>query len=531
MDTSRLAAGLEHASLDVTRSRRGRAPSRRIRWMPVLAIMVSLATLLPLGFVVWAGIATGWSTAAALIFRPRVGELLISTVLLVVCTLPLCIVLATALAWLTERSDIPGARIWAWFAVAPLAIPAFVQSYAWITLFPGLHGLFAGVLISTLAYFPFLYLPLAATLRRIDPGLEEAAASLGQPPWRVFFRVVVPQLRLALCGGSLLIGLHLLAEYGLYVFIRFDTFTTAIVEQFQSTFNGPAANMLAGVLVVCCLGLLTIEVVLRGERKYARVGSGASRPAPRTRLGRRRIICVLLPAGVTLLSIGVPLLTIAQWLAAGGSAVWQADAMVPALMQTLGLAIAGGVVATLAALPMARLSIRSPGPLSRLLEGGNYIIGALPGVVVALALVTITVRVALPLYQTSVTLIFAYALMFLPRALISLRASIAQIPIGLEQAAASLGRSPARVMSSVTLRLAAPGVASGMALVGLGITNELTATQMLAPNGLRTLAMAFWSLSGEIDYAGAAPYALMMMVLSVPLTWVLYAESKRIAGR
>ena len=45
----------------------------------------------------------------------------------------------------------------------------------------------------------------------------------------------LPQLRLAICGGSLLIGLHLLAEYGLYVMIRFDTFTTAIVDQFQST--------------------------------------------------------------------------------------------------------------------------------------------------------------------------------------------------------------------------------------------------------------------------------------------------------
>ena len=35
--------------------------------------------------------------------------------------------------------------------------------------------------------------------------------------------------------------------------IRFDTFTTAIVDQFQSAYNGPAANMLAGVLVACCL--------------------------------------------------------------------------------------------------------------------------------------------------------------------------------------------------------------------------------------------------------------------------------------
>ncbi|MEA1146355.1 iron ABC transporter permease, partial [Klebsiella pneumoniae] len=70
-------------------------------------------------------------------------------------------------------------------------------------------------------------------------------------PWAVFMRVVLPQLRLAICGGALLVGLHLLAEYGLYAMIRFDTFTSAIFDQFKSTFNGPAANMLAAVLALC----------------------------------------------------------------------------------------------------------------------------------------------------------------------------------------------------------------------------------------------------------------------------------------
>ncbi len=97
-------------------------------------------------------------------------------------------------------------------------------------------------------------MPVAAVLRRLDPTLEDVAASLGTPPWKVFFRVVLPQLRLAICGGALLVALHLLAEYGLYVMIRFDTFTTAIYDQFQSTFSGPAANMLAGVLALCCPG-------------------------------------------------------------------------------------------------------------------------------------------------------------------------------------------------------------------------------------------------------------------------------------
>jgi iron(III) transport system permease protein len=219
------------------------------------AAIVSLVSLLPVGFVIWIGIQTGWETASALIFRPRVGELLINTALLVAVTIPISIILAVTLAWLTERTDLRGARIWSWFAVAPLAVPAFVQSYAWVSLIPGLHGLFGGVLVSVLAYFPFLYLPVSAQLRRLDPAIEDAAASLGNGPWRVFFFTVLPQLRLAICGGSLLIGLHLLAEYGLYVMIRFDTFTTAIVDQFQSAFNGPAANMLGGVLVVCCFGL------------------------------------------------------------------------------------------------------------------------------------------------------------------------------------------------------------------------------------------------------------------------------------
>lgn len=510
----------------------GRRVSRRpFSWIAVCAALVSAFALLPIVFVAVAAIQAGWSTVAALVFRPRVGDLLVNTLLLVIFAVPISAVLSIALAWLTERSDLPGSRLWSWLSVAPLAIPAFVHSYAWVTMAPGLHGLFAGVLISVIAYFPFLYLPLSAAMRRLDPALEDSAASLGLGPWRVFFRVVLPQLRLAICGGALLVGLHLLAEYGLYVFVRFDTFTTAIVDQFQSTFNGPAANMLAGVLVACCLALLAVEVLVRGEERYARVGSGAARPLQRARLGWLALPCSLLLAAVTCLSLGVPFWTIGRWLVAGGAEIWRLDEIGLALGQTLFLAVAGGLLATAAAIPIAWLSIRSPGRLQRMLEGCNYVVGSLPGVVVALALVTVTVRAIPLLYQTLVTILVAYALMFLPRAIISLRASIAQAPVELERAAGSLGRSPTKALWATTIRLSAPGAAAGIALVALGIMNELTATQMLAPNGTRTLAMAFWNYSGEIDYASAAPYAAIMVAVSLPLTWLLYVQSKRMAGR
>jgi iron(III) transport system permease protein len=496
----------------------------------IFASVVSLFSLVPLGFIAWVTIQTGWHQVAALVFRGRVGELLINTVLLEVCTLPLSILLAVTLAWLTERTDIPQARLWSWLAVAPLAVPAFVHSYAWVSILPGMRGLWSGVLVSVLAYYPFLYLPVAAALRRLDPAIEDAAASLGLGPWRVFFRAVLPQLRLAICGGSLLIALHLLSEYGLFVMIRFDTFATAIVDQFQSAYNSPAANMLGGVLVLSCLLLLGLEALIRGNERYARVGSGAARPADRRRLGRMTLPAIALPVLTAVLTIGVPFVTLARWLVIGGLGIWKPE-VGWTFAQTIVLSIVGGLLATVAAAPMAWLSVRAPGRLQRVLEACHYYVGSLPGVVVALALVSITVRLILPLYQTFATLLLAYILLFLPRAMVGLRASIAQAPVELERAAMALGRTPGQAMRQITMRLAAPGAAASVALVALGITNELTATLMLSPNGTETLATKFWSLTSEIDYVSAAPYAFMMVVLSLPLTLLLYMQSKRTAGQ
>ncbi|VVO22736.1 ABC transporter permease [Pseudomonas fluorescens] len=514
------------------RRSRGLFAGRGGAWVTGLSVLVSLLALLPIAFVIGVSFETGWATLVPLIFRPRVGELLINTLLLVVITIPLCVMLGVALAWLTERTDLPGRRWWSLLATAPLAVPAFVHSYAWVSLVPPIHGLFAAVLVSVIAYFPFLYLPIAASLRRIDPTIEDVAESLGLKPWAVFFRVVLPQLRLAICGGALLVGLHLLAEYGLYAMIRFDTFTTAIFDQFKSTFNGPAAHMLAGVLALCCLAMLTVESAARGQARYARVGSGSPREQRIVRLSVGPTVLALALQIVTCaLALGVPLITLGKWLIAGGAQVWQLSELLPALEQTVLLGISGAILTTLAAIPIAWLSIRSPGRLQRVLESCNYITSSLPGIVVALALVTLTIHFARPIYQTTVTVLLAYLLMFLPRALVSLRAGIAQAPIELENMARSLGRSPALALWLITLRLAAPGVAAGAALVFLAITNELTATLLLAPNGTRTLATGFWALTSEIDYAAAAPYALLMIILSLPLTAILYQQSKRTAGR
>jgi iron(III) transport system permease protein len=346
----------------------------------------------------------------------------------------------------------------------------------------------------------------------------------------VFVRIVLPQLRLAILGGGLLISLHLLAEYGAFVMIRFDTFTTAIFEQYQSSFAGPAGSMLAGVLVLCCLVLLAGEAAARGTARYARIGSGAPRESKRVRLRLGTIPVLAALIAVTVGALGVPLWTIVRWLRLGGTKVWDLGEIGRALDQTVGLAAIAALITTLCAFPVAWIAVRSTSAFARIVEGANYITSSLPGIVIALAMVTVTIRWAPPLYQTMTMVVAAYVLMFLPRALVSVRAGLAQVPVGLEEVSRSLGQSGPVTFLRVTLRLTAPAAASAGALVFVAVATELTATLLLAPSGTRTLAMRFWSLSGELDYAAAAPYALIMIVAAVPVTYLLFTQSRKVAG-
>ncbi|WP_125616983.1 ABC transporter permease [Specibacter cremeus] len=530
MPTRTTAVGPPHAgtSPNAAGSRGARPGSRAV---VVLCVLIALFSLVPLVFVAIMTANAGVDTIVALVFRPRVGELLVNTVALVAITVPLCVLCGVGGAWLVERTRLRGHKIWAVLLAAPLAIPAFVNSYAWVSAVPSLGGVAGGVLISTLSYFPLVYIPVAAVLGRMDPALEQTGQSLGLGPWRVFFRVTFPQLRLAIAGGALLVSLHLLSEYGAFAMIQFDTFTTAIYDQFRSTFNGAAANMLAGVLVVLCLVLLLLEERSRGTARYAKVGSGAQSGPVRLRLGWYQGPAQLGLAALTVLAIGVPMWHVVRWLIFGGVAVWERDPLLTALLQTLGYGLAGALATTLLAFPLAYQVVRHPGRTSRLLEGANYISSSMPGIVVALALVTITVHGLPAIYQTSIVLVAAYALLFMPRALVNLRAGLAQAPKELDEAAQALGKPPLLAFVKVTLRLTAPAAAGGAALVFLGIVNELTATLLLSPNGTNTLATEFWSLSSEIDYAGAAPYALLMILLSAPMTYLLFAQSKKAAGQ
>jgi iron(III) transport system permease protein len=492
-----------------------------------LCVLVAAVAAIPLAFVIGYTISTGWDEAWRLLVRPRVGDLLVNTARLTLGCMVLSAVLGTAAAWLVERTTLPGRRIWNALLAAPLAVPAFVTSYGWVSLTPLVEGYWGALLIVTVAYYPLVYLPAAAALRGLDPALEESARALGHGPWRTFVRVVLPQLRPAVLGGSLLVGLHLLAEFGALQMLRYPTFTTAIFDQYESAFNAPAANMLAVVLVALCALLLTAELRLRGSRRYARVGRGAARSAEPVRLRGATVPALAAMGAVVMLALGVPLGSLVYWLAVGASTAFPVATLAATTATSVGLALVAALLTAAFALPVAWLSVRHRGRVSTLLERSTYIANALPGIVVALALVTVSIRFVAPAYQTTGLLLAGYAILFLPRAMVSTRAAIAQAPPVLEDVAHSLGTGGLSTLRRVVLPLIAPGVGAGAALVFLAVVTELTATLLLAPTGTQTLATQFWSHSSDIDYGAAAPYAALMVIISAPATYLLTRGARR----
>ena len=491
--------------------------------MSALATAAAALALLPLVFLCIQAAQAGWSSLSRLLLRSLTAHLLVNTVELALCVTMACAVIGTTAAYATERTDLPLRRLWSALIVLPLAIPDFIVGYTWSSIWPSLHGLGGAVLVMSLSLNPLVYLPVKAALRASDPALEEAARSLGNGQFEVFRKVTLHQIRPALLGGCLMVCLALLAEYGAFEILRFQTFTTTIYTEFTLAFSSAAASALALVLVLLGLGVLAARHFAGAHQgRSARADGATRRPPIRLRLGLRAIpvtACLTVLAG---LSLGVPISTLAYWLTRPRTSTLPAIATVPAAAETTLLyALLAALGASVLALPVALLVDRHPGRFSRLLESVALSVQGLPGLVIAMALVFFSVWFAFALYQTPLLMVAGYSILFCPLALVCARASLTHAPARLEEAARSLGKRPAVALIKVTLPLMAPGLAAGFCLVFLSVVTELTATLILLPTGVSTLATQFWAYQNDQSYAAAAPYAAAIVAIAAVPSYLL----------
>ena len=147
---------------------------------------------------------------------------------------------------------------------------------------------------------------MAASLRNADPAQEEVAHGLGAGRLRTFWRITLGQARVAILGGCLLVVLVLLAEYGAFEILGYQTFTTEIFTEFSQAFNIAAASALSLVLVALGLVVLAGESLARGRGRVNRVDRMAQHRTDRLRLGRWTGIVLLALLALVLLALGPP---------------------------------------------------------------------------------------------------------------------------------------------------------------------------------------------------------------------------------
>lgn len=505
--------------------------SRRPVVLVLLATFVALALVSPLGFLVYESYRAGVWTVGHLMFRSRTAHLLWNTVRLTIVVTALCAVIGTGAAYLVERTDLPGRRIWAVLLVVPLAIPDFVVAFGWVSLESWLTGFRGAVLVMTLAVYPLVYLPAAAGFRNADPSQEEVARSLGVGRFATFWRVTIWQAKTAILGGCLLVTLVLLAEYGAFETVGYPTFTTEIFTELNLSFSLSAASALSLVLVVFGIVVLGGEAVVRGRGRESRSGPLAKRLLTRRRLGRAKVPVLLLMAALVLLALGVPLGSSLDWIVKGQNGGIGGVSLIAAAGYTALYSALAAALATAASIPVALLSVRHAGRVQLVLERSTYLVLAVPGVVVALALNYFASHYAVPYLHSAPLLIVAYAILFFPLALVGTRASLAQAPPGYEEVARSLGQRRLAVLFRVTLPLIGPGLAAAFSLVFLSAVTELTATLLMIPNGVQTLATQFWAYEQNLSYSQAAPFALAMILVATLPSYVLGRFFDRLPSR
>lgn len=514
-----------------------------ISWLWLLAALAAALVLLPVGYLVLRALGSErglWNV----LLQPGALSTLLRTAWLAVSVTAAAIALALPLAWLTTCTNLPGRRVWAVLTALPLVIPSFVGAYllvaslgprgmiaqwlgalGWLPQLPPIYGYPGAFYLLTLLSYPYVLLSLRAALQGIDPAMEEAARSLGYGPWQTFWRVTLPQLSPAMASGGLFVALYVLRDFGAVSILRYNTFTQAIYIHYSSSFDRAAASILALALVAVSLGVLALDLWRRGRARYYVSSAAASRPPRRVDLGRWRWPALLFCAGVALLALLIPAAVLVYWLLRGWHTGIQLVPLWDATRNSLLASLLAAGATTAMALPVAILNVRRPGWWSNLFERLTYAGFALPGIVVALALVFLGIHYARPFYQSLPMLVLAYVILFLPQAVGSLRASLLQIHPSLEEAARGLGRSPLRVISNVTLPLARPGILSALALVLLTAMKELPATLILSPLGFRTLSTAVWSAVGEAFFARAAAPALMLVAAaSLPMAFLVLRE-------
>ena len=457
-------------------------------------------------------------------------------------------------AWLVTACAFPGRVVFAWALMTPLAMPAYVIAYVYADLldyagpvqvllretfgwrlaseywFPEVRSLGGAIPLMSLVLYPYVYLLSRAAFQEQSVCVLEVSRTLGCGAWRSFVKVALPLARPAIAAGLALVLLETLNDFGTVDYFAVNTFTRGIFNVWFGMNSVAGAAQIAVALLVVVLAVLALERAARRKRRYHHT-SGRQRPLPRHELrGARAASAFAACLAPIALGFLLPGLVLAGHAVENYRATLD-DAFVTLAANSLFLSAGAAVIAVALSLVLAygvRLDGRPAVRVAVRVASAGY---AVPGAVLAVGVLApfgwldnavdgwmranLGVSTGLLLSGTVVALLFGYTVRFLAVSFGTVEAGLAKIRPSMDDAARSLGLTPARTLWRVHVPLMRGSALAAAILVFVDAMKELPMTLVLRPFNVQTLATHVYQYAGDEQLERSALAALAIVAVGL----------------
>jgi iron(III) transport system permease protein len=458
-------------------------------------------------------------------------------------------------------------------AVIPLALPPLVGVIAFLFVFGesgmlsrivrealglsqapfALEGIPAIVAVHTYSFYVYFYLFVSNALRQLDASLIEAAETLGSSRFTTLRRIVLPELKPALLGASILTFMTSMASFSAPLLFggerRFLT-----LQIYNAKLNGEM-DVAAAVSVVLALVSVLFFLVLKWmieERASGRGTKGAARRGilPLGSGTRRALLTIVL---VFLVLEMLPLLSIILIsFAREGSWTWQIvpqayttenytklfsdEAVFRPMYNSVTMSVLTVAATLIVGTSVAYLITKGPLRRQRLLFDALATLPyAVPGTVIAISLIlafnTPTVFTGGEvLVGTFIILPLAYFIKMFPLVVRSTSAALTQVDDSVLEAAETFGAGTMHRLRKVLVPLIWPGIVSGGLLVMITALGEFVSSILLYTYSNRPISVEILAQMRTYNFGAAAAYSVLLLVLILLLTAVAQRLSKNREG-
>lgn len=482
-----------------------------------------------------------------------------NTLTIIIFTGGFTMAIGAMLAWLISVYEFPFRKFFKWALILPLTIPPYIAAYTYNGIFNytgvvqkflrnSLHmelnqdyfnvmSIKGAIFIFTVFLFPYVYMITRAFLEKQSASLIENARLLGRNSFEIFFCVILPISRAAIVGGTSLVILEVLNDYGVVSYFGIPTFSTAIFKTWFSMGDVNSAVKLSSILIFLVLGIMTLENWVRRKKKYSYTTTKI-KPIVRKKLtGAKGVIATSVCFIIFSLGFLIPTVQLIQWSLLTYEQILNIK-FFGMMLNSLSVALVATVFIVIMSIIIANYSRMKDDGFTKLLSKITLLGYSIPAAVIAIGVILLFVGLdrnlqglykainpnssELVLSTSILMLLFAYIIRFLAIGYQSIDSGFGKIGKKFFEASRMLGHGVNYTFLKVDLPMLKPAIISAFALTFVDVVKELPLTLILRPFNFNTLATKTFEYANDEMIHEAAIPALIIIIISVISIYLLY---------